>query len=229
MIIITGASRGIGRYLFSEFKKAGEYVIGTYYNTNTGLDKDIESYFKVDISEYASVKNWIKTIQNHLQNLVLINCAGISYNSYAHKANVQKWENVININLLGTFYVIHNLLPHMRTQNYGRIINFSSIVAQVPTPGVSAYAASKSALWGLTKTLAIENGSKGITVNSINLGYSNIGMGVNEVPKDFLIKLLAKIPSNRFCTPEEIFLTVKFLIDNAYVNGASIDINGGLI
>ncbi|MBP1671863.1 MAG: family oxidoreductase, partial [Bacteroidetes bacterium] len=107
-----------------------------------------------------------------------MNCAGISYNSYAHKADIDKWNKVIEVNLNGTFNVIRNILPIMREQSYGRIINFSSIVTSLPTPGVSAYAASKAGLIGLTKSLAVENASKRITVNAINLGYANIGMGL---------------------------------------------------
>jgi NAD(P)-dependent dehydrogenase (short-subunit alcohol dehydrogenase family) len=117
----------------------------------------------------------------------------------------------------------------MREQNFGRIINFSSVVTQLPTPGVSAYAASKSALIGLTKSLATENGAKGITVNAINLGYVNLGMGINDVPEAYQEKMKNQIPSHRFCEPEEVFQTVQYLIQTEYVNGATIDINGGII
>jgi NAD(P)-dependent dehydrogenase (short-subunit alcohol dehydrogenase family) len=117
----------------------------------------------------------------------------------------------------------------MREQNYGRIINFSSVVTLLPTPGISAYAASKSALIGLTKSLAVENGAKGITVNAINLGYVNLGMGINDVSEVYQEKMKSKIPSGRFCEPEEVFQTVKYLIQTEYLNGTAIDINGGLI
>jgi NAD(P)-dependent dehydrogenase (short-subunit alcohol dehydrogenase family) len=229
MIIITGASKNIGRYLFTRFKEKGEQVIGTYNTSTHGLDEDFEFYYKVDVSDYKSVKYWIESIQQKLDNIILINCAAISYNAYAHKADVEKWQEVINTNLLGTYYVIHELLPFMRLQNYGRIINMSSVVAQLPTPGVSAYAASKSAFWGLSKSLAVENGSKGITVNSINLGYVNLGMGINEVPLAYQEKMKAMIPSGKFCNPEEIFSSVMFFIENTYANGDVINLNGGMI
>lgn len=95
--------------------------------------------------------------------------------------------------------------------------------------GVSAYATSKAALIGLTKSLAIENGSKGITVNAINLGYTSIGMGINDIPENIQDQLKSQIPINRFCEPEEVFQTVQFIINTEYVNGAIIDINGGMI
>jgi len=229
MIIVTGASKGIGRYLFSRFKGEKEVVIGTYHSTFTGFEQDQNDYFLVDISNFSSVQNFIYSIRNRLEKIILINCAGISYNSFAHKSEIEKWDKVIDVNVKGTFYVIHELLPLMREQNFGRIINFSSVVTQLPTPGISAYATSKAALIGLTKSLAIENGSKGITVNAINLGYVNMGMGINDVPTVYQDKIKSQIPSNRFCEPEEVYQTVQYLIRTEYVNGAAIDINGGIL
>jgi acetoacetyl-CoA reductase/3-oxoacyl-[acyl-carrier protein] reductase len=125
--------------------------------------------------------------------------------------------------------MIHKVLPLMREQGYGRIINFSSVIASLPTPGVSAYAATKAGLEGLSKSLAAENASKGITINSIRLGYVNLGMGINDVPLAYQEKMKATIPTGRFCNPDEIFNTISFLIDTPYVNGSAIDINGALI
>jgi acetoacetyl-CoA reductase/3-oxoacyl-[acyl-carrier protein] reductase len=229
MIVITGASKGIGRFLFTRFMEDNEAVIGTYNSTLTGFEQYKDYFHKVDISNFNSVRHFIDSIKDSLQKIILINCAGISYNSFAHKADREQWEKVIDVNLKGTFYVIHELLPLMREQNYGRIINFSSVVAELPTPGVSAYAASKAALLGLTKSLAVENGSKGITVNAINLGYVNLGMGINNVPEVYQEKIKAQIPSKRFCEPEEIYQTIKYLIQTEYINGSAVDLNGGLI
>lgn len=229
MILITGASKSIGRYLFERFKALGEQVIGTYNSTIEGYEEDSENYYKVDIGNFRSVSEFIREIEPKLKNVILINCAGITYNSFAHKADVDKWCTVIDVNLKGSFYMIHELLPIMRAEGFGRIINFSSVLAVLPSQGVSAYSASKAGIIGLTKSLAAENGSKGITVNAINLGYVNTGMGVNDVPQALQEKLKTQIPSGRFCQPEEIFSTVKYLIETEYVNGASIDINGGLI
>jgi len=229
MIIITGASKGVGRFLFSKFKHENIEVIGTYNSTQEGIEKDLANYYRIDITDYKAVESWILSIKTSLKEIVLLNCAGISYNSYAHKADIDKWNKVIEVNLNGTFNVIRNILPIMREQSYGRIINFSSIVTSLPTPGVSAYAASKAGLIGLTKSLAVENASKRITVNAINLGYANIGMGLNDVPVENQEMLKSKIPAGRFCDPEEVYNTIRFLIDTEYVNGSVIDINGGLI
>lgn len=229
MIIITGASKGIGRYLFIRFKQDGLNVIGTYNSTINGLDEDIHSYYKVDISDNGAVEKMVMSIKNLLSEIILLNCAGITYNSFAHKADIEKWNRVIDVNLNGSFNIIRQVLPIMRNQGYGRIINFSSVVTSLPTLGVSAYAASKAGLLGLTKSLAAENASKGITVNAINLGYVNIGMGINDVPLAVQEKLKKQIPAGRFCEPEEVYNTVKYLIQTEYVNGAAIDINGALI
>ena len=103
------------------------------------------------------------------------------------------------------------------------------MVASLPTPGVSAYAASKSALQGLAKSLAVENASKGITINNINLGYADIGMGVEKVPAAYQQIMKEKIPAGKFCPPEDIYETVKCLINTGYINGSSVDLNGWVI
>ena len=226
MILITGASRGIGKYLFKKFTDAGERVYGTFNSGNPIEGK--ESFFtKVNISNHQEVLNWIESIKNNLDKIVLLNCAGGNYNSFAHKADVDKWGNLINVNLIGTFNVIHAILPIMRDQNYGRIINFSSIVAQMGIPGTSAYAASKSGLWGMIKSIAVENATKGITINNLNLGYFNIGM-ITEVPPKFQEIIKSKIPTGDFGDPENIFRAFKFIIEADYLTGTSVDINGGL-
>jgi NAD(P)-dependent dehydrogenase (short-subunit alcohol dehydrogenase family) len=229
MIIITGASKGIGRYLFSRFKMEGVDIAGTFNSTTDGIESDKEFYYKVDISDYKQVELLRETIKPLLNNIILINCAGISCTAYAHKSDLIQWKNVIDVNLTGTFNVIHCFLPLMREQRYGRIVNFSSVVAKLPTPGVSAYAASKAGLIGLTKSLAIENASLGITVNAINLGYADLGMGMNDVTVEYKKKLKNLIPAGRFCNPEEIYSIVEFIINTEYLNGADVDLNGGLI
>ncbi len=140
-----------------------------------------------------------------------------------------EWKKVIETNLIGTYYMIRVFLPIMRQQNYGRIINFSSVVAQKGIPGTSAYAASKSALWGLSKSLAQENGGKGVTINNINLGYVNIGMGIEQVPEIYQNSIKSQIPTQRFCEPEDILKTVEYIRNTSYLNGSSIDLNGALI
>ncbi len=227
MIIITGASGGIGSYLFERYKKSGSEVLGTYHTTKINFNNN-DSLFQVDISNFSDVSSWLKRIEDKLDQIVLINCAGINYNSFAHKAEIEKWERVIKVNLVGTFNVIRCLLPYMREQNFGRIINFSSVTTVISTPGISAYAASKAGLLGMTKSLAIENGSKGITINNINLGYADIGMGIKDVPYDYATLIRNRIPSKEFCSPDDIFSTVNYIVSTKYINGSNIYLNGGI-
>ncbi|RYF22009.1 MAG: SDR family NAD(P)-dependent oxidoreductase [Flavobacteriales bacterium] len=228
MIIVTGASKGIGKYLSTRYVEIGEDVYGSCNSTIIEPKEKNIKLFQLDISDYNQVKSWVQSVEGDLKNITLINCAGINYNCFAHKADISKWREVIEVNLLGTFNLINCLLPLMREENFGRIINFGSVVAEIPSPGVSAYAASKSALYGMSKSIASENATKGITINNVNLGYSELGM-ISQVPEKFLDEIKRRIPSNQLCKPEDIFNTVEFLRQTVYINGSTINISGGLI
>lgn len=225
-ILITGASKGIGAYLFEKMLADGYCVFGTYCSA-LPEKKRMQHYSKVDITDQREVDEWIRKCVTSEDDIVLLNCAGSNYNALARKADMDKWEKLIDINIVGTFKVIHSVLPFMYGRKYGRIINFSSVVAQRGIPGTSAYAASKSALWGLTKCLAVENGKSNITVNTLNLGYFDIGM-ISEVPAQLKEEIKQSIPNHKLGDPENIYQMVKLLIKTDYINGSTIDINGGL-
>ena len=226
-ILITGASRGIGLYLLKQFKAEGLAVFGTY--SGTLPEEDVKNCFsKVDIANTEEVQNWVDNIAGVDDEIVLINCAGMNYNSTARRADVDDWMKVIDVNLGGTFRAINAVLPLMYKKGFGRIINFSSIVAQKGVPGTSAYAASKSALWGMSKAIAIENAHKNITINTINLGYINAGMTMKDVPEKLREEMLQQIPMRKFGDLDDVFKTVKYLIDNEYITGTNLDLNGGL-
>jgi len=226
MILITGASRGIGKFLMNKFSEEGEKVHGTYFSTLPDKNQS-ENLSKVNIVNYSEVSEWVNSVCDPDEKIILLNCAGGNYNATAHKADIKKWTEVIGINLTGTFNVIKSVLPLMREKGFGRIINFSSIVAQKGIPGTSAYAASKAGLWGLTKSIAAENARKGITVNNLNLGYFDIGM-ITEVPQEMLTFIKREIPTGELGNPENIFNAVNFLVDSDYINGTSINMNAGL-
>jgi NAD(P)-dependent dehydrogenase (short-subunit alcohol dehydrogenase family) len=226
MIIISGASKGIGKYLFDTFRGQKNETIGLYNRTKP--EHFLESYCKVDIRNYQEVEKTVTSIISNSDNLTLINCAGINYNAFAHKSDPEKWKSIIETNLIGTYNLIRSVLPKMREINHGRIINFASVLAVKGTPGVSAYAATKSAFVGLSKSISIENANKNITINNINLGYTVLGV-IREVPDKFKKKLMNEIPMKRLCNPDEILSTVNYLINTGYITGESININGGLI
>jgi len=225
MYLITGASRGIGRYLFKHFAKQGAAVLGTYNRTEP--EASSEDMFRIDIVQSSEIQSFMHQNRHRLDKIVLLNCAGNNYNSLAHKANLERWREVIEVNLIGTFNMINAVLPLMREQGWGRIVNFSSVVARIGIPGTSAYAASKAGLWGMTRAIAVENATKGITINTLNLGYFDIGM-ITEVPSDFQTIIKQKIPTGQFGEPENIVHAVNFLVNCDYINGTSIDINAGL-
>ena len=226
MIIITGVSKGIGKFLFETFSKFDEEVIGVYNSTIP--DNNLQNLYKLDISNHDEVEYFYTSIEKNISKIKLINAAGTNYSSFAHKSDINQWKKVVEVNLFGTFFMTKCFLNTMRLQNYGRIINFSSVVAQKGIPGTSAYAASKSALWGMSKSIAEENASKGITINTLNLGYFNIGM-INEVSSEVQNIIKKQIPvGNAFGDPLNIYNAVKFIFDSPYLTGASIDINGGL-
>lgn len=227
MIIISGASGGIGRYLMHTFKSKGEKVLGLYNSSKPeGFNED--ELYRIDITHTDELEKFRTEFVPAENRIVLINCAGINYNAFAHKADIDAWKQVIDVNLVGTFGIISAVLPHMREHQYGRIINLSSVVARSGVPGTSAYAASKSAMWGMSKAIAAENAPKGITINSLNLGYYNIGM-ITAVPEKMQEAIKSKIPTGEFGDPQNILNAIHFLIHSDYINGEAIDMNGGLI
>lgn len=211
MKIITGASGGIGKELFNHYSKT-EPVVGTFLK-NGEID---EFMYQVDVTSPFSAREFANDIDFHEGEVTLILCHGVSIDGMAHKADYFDWAEVVDVNLTGTFNVIRAFLPFMRKHNYGRIINMGSIVAQKGTAGASAYAASKAGLWGMSKAMAVENITHNITINTLNLGYINRGMGDGlDVPKKGDIR--------------DIIKGIDFLVDSPFVTGTSIDINGGLI
>jgi len=225
-ILITGASRGIGLLLAQKMNKEGHQVYATYNRTNPS-DISGLNWTKVDITNHQEVVEWVSKSVTANDEIVLINCAGSNYNAVAHKADISKWRKLIEINLAGTFSAINAVLPFMREKGWGRIINFSSIVAQKGIAGTSAYAASKAGMWGMTKAIAAENAKKGVTINNLNLGYFNIGM-ITDVPDEILAGIVKTIPVQSLGNPDNIVKAVEFLIKSDYTTASSIDINGGL-
>ena len=188
---------------------------------------------KVDTADLDEVMDSIHSIpkvqmKSHTElSITVLNCAAMNYDSFAHKADPLKWKRIIEVNLIGIFNVIRTILPIMRDSGYGRIINLSSVVDGLGIIGTSAYAASKAGLNGLTSVVAKENASKGITINDLRLGYFDIGMG-NRLPQKLRDEIEKNIPSHKFGKPEVISRAVDFIVNNEYVNGTTITIDGGL-
>lgn len=223
MIIITGASRGIGKQLFDKFSKM-EDVVGTSLNGHEGL-------YQVDISDKAEVDDFFNNIctehKGKMLNLTLINCAGITDSERMINSKREDWDRVVEVNLLGTANVIHSALAFMIPQRFGRIINMGSVVAQSGMIGTTAYAASKAGLWGLSKSLSKEVGKYNITVNTMNLGYTDMGM-IEQVPEKVRERLNGATATGRLGNIDDVLESVQYLRRCSFITGTELNLNGGI-
>jgi len=223
-LLYIGASGGVGQKLIPLLSK--KYNIIGHYNKNKP-EYPIESY-RADVTNFSKVNDMIERIMsNHDTIDILINSAGISINGFAHKSDVNIWKKTIDVNLIGSYNTIRATLPHMRHNRFGRIINFSSIVGCRPVFGTSAYSSSKSGLEGLTKSVSIENISKGVTCNNIALGYFDAGM-LYSIENEILQRIIQNIPLKRPGTIDELHNAITFIIDTEYFTGQTLQITGGI-
>lgn len=222
-VLFVGASSEIGKKLLPYFIKDDKYTLILHY-----FEEKIENGYYADIRKTEEVEDMVSKILKKYGSIdILINCAGTSVDRIAHKYDYEDWKKTIDVNLNGVFYSVREVLPSMRKNNYGRIIIFSSVIGRIGVPGTVAYSASKAGLMGLTRTIAIENITKGITCNCIGLGYVNAGLTV-RLSEKLKKQILERIPIKRFCEIYEIYNTIDFLIRTPYITGQTIDLNGGL-
>jgi NAD(P)-dependent dehydrogenase (short-subunit alcohol dehydrogenase family) len=214
--LITGSTRGIGAAIAQRFIKEGITVI-------THGTKD----FDVSVPESVQA-GCAKFLQKYGHIDILVNNAGIMRDRSLMKMSFEEWDSVIKTNLYGTFNVTQSLLPNMIKNNFGRIINLSSIVAHKGTFGKTNYAAAKAGIIGFTKSLAQEVAKYHITVNAICPGLIDTAMS-RSVPEKYLAAEIAKIPLGRMGKPQEVAAIVTYLAskDSAYLTGQAIDLNGG--
>src|SRR5262249_14726839 len=160
---------------------------------------------------------------------VLVNNAGITRDGLAVRMKADDWAAVLDINLAGAFRCVQQVLPGMMRNRWGRIINITSVVGQAGSAGQINYASSKAGLIGLTKSLAQEMGSRGITVNAIAPGYIDTDM-TRDLPAELKHKILAAVPLGRMGTVEDVAAAVRFLAseDASYITGHVLSVNGGM-
>jgi 3-oxoacyl-[acyl-carrier protein] reductase len=160
---------------------------------------------------------------------VLVNNAGVIRDKSFVKMTSEMWEEVLSVNLTGTFNCTKVFVPPMLERKYGRIANISSVVGRMGNRGQANYAASKAGMIGLTQSLAREFADKGVTVNAVAPGFIDTDM-VKSIPPKVLEKILSRIPVGRFGTPEEVASAVAYLVspEAGYITGQVIDVNGGL-
>lgn len=238
-IVVTGGSKGIGRAICKVFAAPGVCV---YFNFNspetTGQDTaeeitatgGVARGMQVDVSSETEVTRFFNTIIEDTGRIdVLVNNAGIAKDALLLRMKAQDWNDVIRVNLNGTFNCTKAAAKTMLKQRYGRIINITSIAGVAGNPGQANYAASKAGIIGLTKTVARELGSRGITVNAIAPGFIQTGMTAGLSDK-MSSDILSQIPLGRHGTPEDVAGVAFFLASkNAdYITGQVIHVNGGM-
>lgn len=226
--VIVGASGGIGQFLVKTYKNENR-VFGTYFKHDPSGLVEGPQYLKVDIRDTKSVDEFVDRIGDQLRKPVVIYTSGISPNNLVHKLTDDDLNNTIATNLTGAILVTRKILPVMRKLGFGRFIFLSSVLSRMAVQGTAVYSATKAGLNAFSKVVALENAKTGITSNSIALGYFEIGI-ISAVPPDYLRnKVIPNIPQGRLGSPIEIVRTIDFIIDNSYLTGSTIDLNGGII
>jgi NAD(P)-dependent dehydrogenase (short-subunit alcohol dehydrogenase family) len=185
---------------------------------------------QANVENFEQVKGMRDEVVKQLGKIdILVNNAGITRDKSFVKMTPQMWSEVLSVNLDGAFYCTKAVIEGMLERKYGRIVNISSVIGRMGNFGQANYAASKAGLIALTKTLAKEFATKGITVNAVAPGYIETEMA-KSVPKEILEKIIAQIPLGRLGKPTEVAGVVAYLVseDADYMTGQVIDINGGL-
>jgi NAD(P)-dependent dehydrogenase (short-subunit alcohol dehydrogenase family) len=238
VMLITGASGGMGSAMVKHFAK-GPYQLVLHYHTNHDrLKKLIEEepfsfppiVMQADLYSEEAIIHLCGEAQRLASRVdILINNAGMSSAALTWKQDLANWNDVINLNLTAPFLMMKHLIPGMRHRGFGRIVNISSVVAQIGVVGASAYAASKAGLFGLAASASKELASKGITVNTIALGYMDDGM-INLISEDVRKSIVDGIPLGRLGDSESLGALIAYLAseDAQYLTGQILNFNGGM-
>ena len=230
-ILVTGASRGIGRVIAQELKTAKHKVFVSARNEQVLKELKPSGYLLCDLSnEYELSKLGDFIVENKID--VLINNAGEYIYSEIEKTKVNKLNHIIAVNLKAPIYLTSRAVPYMREKNWGRIINIGSISGVMGEANASLYSATKSGLIGFAKAAGLELAPFGITVNTINPGWVETELGEDSIEQSEFSKeeILDCIPQKRFVAPKEIAGMVKYLIsdDAKGITGQSINLCAGL-
>jgi len=235
--LVTGASRGIGKAIALELARQGAKVALNYQSNDAKAQevaKEIAGFggscilLKANLADPKEARALVQRATDQLGRLdVLVNNAGITRDKTLRKMTDEDWLAVIQTNLNAVFFCTSAAIPVMIAQNFGRIVNISSMNGQTGSFGQANYAASKGGIIAFTKTAALELARSNITVNVIAPGYTQTDM-FEKIPEEVQTKIKSKIPMARFAKPEEIAQAVTFLVaDGDYITGQQINVNGG--
>lgn len=236
--LVTGAAQGIGKAIAMLLAKNGADVIVSDINLEKAIEtsKEIEAVgrrsiaIKVDVSKSEEVENMVERIISEFGRIdILVNNAGITRDKLILRMTEEDWDQVIDVNLKGTFNCTKAVIKYMSKQKSGKIVNIASVSGEMGNPGQANYSASKAGVIGFTKTIAREFAQRGINVNAIAPGYIETPM--TEVLPDKIKEELKKmIPMERLGRPEDVAHAVLFLVSEAssYITGQVLNVNGGI-
>jgi 3-oxoacyl-[acyl-carrier protein] reductase len=239
VIVITGASRGIGRAVAVTMAEPGRDIVINYQSGQAAAQQTAAAVearggtphlYPFNIADPDGVKDAFKEITKTLGRMdVLVNNAGIARDNLLALMKQNEWDDVIATNLKGVFLCSQAVVKTMMRQRYGRIVNLSSVVGVMGNPGQSNYCAAKAGIIGFTRSLAREIISRNITVNAVAPGFIETDMTAH-IPEKGREELLAQIPAGRYGSPEDVAVAVKFLASEeaGYITGQVLHVNGGM-
>ncbi|MFP4071963.1 MAG: 3-oxoacyl-[acyl-carrier-protein] reductase [Desulfovibrionales bacterium] len=237
--LVTGGSRGIGRSVALALARDGFQVYLTYVSKPElaeAVCSEIEalggkaSAFLLDIGDRDAVSAFFADqVKGKVQLDVLVNNAGMTKDGLLVRMKPEQWDDIIQVNLSGSFTCLQEAAKIMMRQRSGRIINISSVVGQCGNPGQANYVAAKAGLIGLTKSAALELAPRGITVNAVAPGFIATDMTAG-LPEEAAGQFMERIPLKRFGSPEDIAAAVSFLASDgaSYITGQVLAVNGGM-
>jgi 3-oxoacyl-[acyl-carrier protein] reductase len=236
--LVTGASRGIGRAIAFALAQEGAKVVVNYSSSSAAAESVVAEIqqqggealaLQADVSQTEQVDQLVEKTQEKWGKIdILVNNAGITKDNLLIRMKLEDWQAVLALNLTGVFLCTRAVGKLMLKQRRGRIINIASVSGQMGNPGQANYSAAKAGVIGLTKTLAKEFASRGITVNAVAPGFIETDM-THDLKAEEILKL---IPLGRFGKPEEVAQMVSFLASNpasAYITGQVFNVDGGMV
>ena len=235
-VLIVGATGGIGSALTKTFAEAGA-ILGLATRDEEALnqlssDLSVKNYkYIVDLSDLKGLEEFIEKADQEMSGIDIMLCnAGITKDSLSMKMKTEDFQKVIDINLTSTFILNRDMAKKMMKRKYGRIINTASIVGVMGNPGQANYVASKAGMIGMTKSIALEYASRGITINCIAPGFIKTPM-TDVLTDDQKNAMLSRIPEGKFGLPQDIANTAIFLASDEanYITGQTIHVNGGML
>jgi 3-oxoacyl-[acyl-carrier protein] reductase len=238
--LVTGSSRGLGRAIALELGRRGFRVAVHYVRSEApahevadaiGAAGGVAEVFGADVADPAACQQLVKDVTHSFGSLeVLVNNAGITRDTLALRMKPDDWQSVLDTNLSSAFHLSKTALRGMLRDGYGRIVNIASIVGIRGNVGQANYVAAKAGLIGLTKALAREYGSRGVTVNAVAPGFIESDM-TDALPDELKQAYLREIPAGRFGRPEDVAAAVAFLASEeaAYINGQTLPVDGGMV